>query len=149
MKARITYVLTPKSDTQGEVWVNLLSENDNIQKVSLGIFAPFSQWDPMQERILGNDEQNKEKNIRLDLSKGYLEAAYNTAQLKQETIDGNWLLHHVSLCFEDAKNTSEKFLLFQIQKYIESAPLRRIKRTGSLGLSTYTIRNIERFYSLN
>jgi integrase len=39
-------------------------------------------------------------------------------------------------------------LLFQIQKYIESAPLRRIKRTGSLGLSIYTIRNLERFYSL-
>ncbi|MCH1385327.1 MAG: site-specific integrase [Flavobacteriaceae bacterium] len=39
-------------------------------------------------------------------------------------------------------------LLFQIHKYIESAPLRRIKRTGSLGLSTYTIRNLERFYSL-
>lgn len=148
MKARITYVLTPKSDTQGEVWVNLSLENNNTQKVPLGIFAPFNQWDPMQGQILGIDEQAKEQNIRLDLLKGHLEAAYNKAQIKQETIDGNWLPHHVSLCFEDAKKTSDKMLLFQIQKYIESAPLRRIKRTGSLGLSTYTIRNLERFYSL-
>ena len=148
MKARITYVLAPKSDTQGEVWVNLVLEHNNIQKVPLGICSPFSQWDPMQEQILRIDEQAKEQNIRLDLLKGYLEAAYNKAQLKQETIDENWLSHHVSLCFNDAKKTSEKMLLFQIQKYIESAPLRRIKRTGSLGLSTYTIRNLERFYSL-
>ena len=148
MKARITYVLAPKSDTQGEVWVNLVLENNNIQKVPLGIFAPFSQWDPMQEQILGVDEQAKEKNIRLDLLKGYLEASYTTAQLKQEDIDKNWLLDHVNLCFDDAKKTSDKMLLFQIQKYIESAPLRRIKRTGSLGLSTYTIRNLEQFYSL-
>ena len=148
MEARITYVLAPKSDTQGEVWVNLVLENSNIQKLPLGIFAPFSQWDPMQEQILGADDQTKEQNTRLELLKGYLEAAYNKAQLKQEAIDENWLSHHVSLCFEDAKKTSDKMLLFQIQKYIESAPLRRIKRTGSLGLSTYTIRNLERFYSL-
>jgi integrase len=148
MKARITYVLAPKSDTQGEVWVYLVLEDNNIQEVPLGIFAPFSQWDPMQEQILGDNEQTKEQNIRLDLLKGYIEAAYNKAQLKQENIDGKWLSQHVNLCFEDAKKTSEKLLLFQIQKYIESAPLRRIKRTGSLGLSTYTIRNLERFYSL-
>ena len=148
MKALITYVLAPKSDTQGEVWVNLVLEKNNIQKVPLGIFAPFSQWDPMQEQILEIDEQAKEQNVKLNILKAYIEAAYNKAQLKQEDIDKNWLSHHVSLCFQDAKKTSEKMLLFQIQKYIESAPLRRIKRTGSLGLSTYTIRNLERFYSL-
>ncbi|MDG1822337.1 MAG: phage integrase SAM-like domain-containing protein [Flavobacteriaceae bacterium] len=148
MKARITYVLTPKSDTQGEVWVNLVLEDNNIQKVALGTFAPFSQWDPMHGCIVGDDEQNKEQNVKLNILKAHIKAAYNKAQLKQETIDGNWLSHHVSLCFENAKKTSEKLLLYQIQKYIESAPLRRIKRTGSLGLSTYTIRNLERFYSL-
>ena len=148
MKARITYVLTPKSDIQGEVWVNLVLEDNNIQKVPLGTFAPFSQWDPMHECIVGDDEQTKEQNVKLNILKAHIKAAYNKAQLKQETIDGNWLSHHVSLCFENAKKTSEKLLLYQIQKYIESAPLRRIKRTGSLGLSTYTIRNLERFYSL-
>jgi hypothetical protein len=132
MKARITYVLAPKSDTQGEVWVNLVLDNSNVQKVPLGIFAPFSQWDPMQEQILGDDEETKEHNIRLVLLKGYLEAAYNKAQLKQETIGNNWLSEHVSLCFKNAKKTSEGLLLFQIQKYIESAPLRRIKGRGRL-----------------
>jgi integrase len=148
MKARITYILAPKSDTQGEVWVNLILENNNIQKVPLGVYVSFNQWDPMQEHILGDDEQTKEQNIKLNKLKAYIEAAFNKAQLKQEDIDENWLSHHVSLCFEDAKKSSEKMLLFQIQKYIESAPLRRIKRTGSLGLSIYTIRNLERFYSL-
>lgn len=148
MKARITYVLAPKSDTQGVVWVNLVLENNNIQKVPLGIYAPFNQWDPMHECIVGDDEQTKEQNVKLSILKAYIEAAYNKAKLKQEKVDEKWLSNNVNLCFDDAKKTSEKMLLFQIQKYIESAPLRRIKRTGSLGLSTYTIRNLERFYSL-
>ena len=59
MKARITFILAPKSDTQGEVWVNLVLENNNIQKVPLGVYGPFNQWDPMQEHILGDDEQTK------------------------------------------------------------------------------------------
>ena len=108
MKARITYILAPKSDTQGEVWVNLVLEHNNIQKVPLGIYAPFSQWDPMLECIVGVDEQTKEQNVKLNILKAYIEAAYNKAQLKQEDIDKNWLLHHVSLCFEDAKKTSKK-----------------------------------------
>ena len=67
MKARITYVLAPKSDTQGEVWVNLVLEHNNIQKVPLGIYAPFNQWDPMQGQILGADEQTKEQNTKYPL----------------------------------------------------------------------------------
>jgi hypothetical protein len=48
--------------------------DNNIQKVALGAFAPFSQWDPMHECIVGDDEQTKEQNIRIDLLKGYIEA---------------------------------------------------------------------------
>ena len=43
---------------------------------------------------------------------------------------------------------SNNLLLSQIKSYITSAPLRRIKRTGSIGLSYNTIRNLQRFYVL-
>jgi hypothetical protein len=39
-------------------------------------------------------------------------------------------------------------LLTQISNYIKHAPLRRLKRSGSLGLSTNSIRNLKRFYDL-
>lgn len=39
-------------------------------------------------------------------------------------------------------------LLYQIEQYIEHAPTKRVKRTGSIGLSTNTIRNLIRFYEL-
>jgi integrase len=39
-------------------------------------------------------------------------------------------------------------LLTQISNYIKQAPLRRLKRSGSLGLSTNSIRNLKRFYDL-
>ena len=132
MKARITYVLAPKSDTQGEVWVNLVLENNNIQKVPLGIFAPFSQWDPMHECIVGDDEQTKELNMRLDLLKGYLEAAYNKAQLKQETVDENWLSNHVSLCFEDAKKTSKKCCCFKFKSILSLPRFAELSERGRL-----------------
>ena len=43
---------------------------------------------------------------------------------------------------------SNNLLLSQVKSYITSAPLRRIKRTGSIGLSYNTIRNLQRFYVL-
>ena len=39
-------------------------------------------------------------------------------------------------------------LLTQISNYIKHAPLRRLKRSGSLGLSNNSIRNLKRFYDL-
>jgi len=39
-------------------------------------------------------------------------------------------------------------LLTQISSYIKHAPLRRLKRSGSLGLSNNSIRNLKRFYDL-
>ena len=43
---------------------------------------------------------------------------------------------------------ANNLLLTQVKSYINSAPLRRIKRTGSIGLSNNTIRNLQRFYVL-
>ena len=39
-------------------------------------------------------------------------------------------------------------LLTQISNYIKHSPLRRLKRSGSLGLSNNSIRNLKRFYDL-
>ncbi len=46
------------------------------------------------------------------------------------------------------KKGDEVLLLRQISNYIKSAPLRRLKRSGSLGLSDNSIRNLRRFYDL-
>ena len=46
------------------------------------------------------------------------------------------------------ESKSNNLLLTQVKSYISSAPLRRIKRTGSIGLSNNTIRNLQRFYVL-
>ena len=39
-------------------------------------------------------------------------------------------------------------LLYQIEQYVELAPTKRVRRTGSIGLSPNTIRNLMRFYEL-
>ena len=48
----------------------------------------------------------------------------------------------------DAKGIDQGVLLTQISNYIKQAPLRRLKRSGSLGLSNNSIRNLKRFYDL-
>ena len=47
-----------------------------------------------------------------------------------------------------ANGRDQGVLLTQISNYIKQAPLRRLKRSGSLGLSNNSIRNIKRFYDL-
>ena len=47
-----------------------------------------------------------------------------------------------------AKGRDQGVLLTQISNYIKQAPLRRLKRSGSLGLSNNSIRNLKRFYDL-
>ena len=46
------------------------------------------------------------------------------------------------------KGRGQGVLLTQISNYIKQAPLRRLKRSGSLGLSSNSIRNLKRFYAL-
>ena len=40
------------------------------------------------------------------------------------------------------KNSNQGLLLEQISNYIKHAPFRRIKRSGSLGLSNNSVRNL-------
>ncbi|MDC0479167.1 site-specific integrase, partial [Flavobacteriaceae bacterium] len=47
-----------------------------------------------------------------------------------------------------ANDRNQGVLLTQISNYIKHAPLRRLKRSGSLGLSNNSIRNLKRFYDL-
>ena len=43
---------------------------------------------------------------------------------------------------------NQRVLLTQISRYIKQSPLRRLKRSGSIGLSNNSIRNLKRFYDL-
>ena len=46
------------------------------------------------------------------------------------------------------KNSNQGLLLEQISNYIKHAPYRRIKRSGSLGLSNNSVRNLMVFKKL-
>ena len=47
-----------------------------------------------------------------------------------------------------ANGGGQGVLITQVSNYIKQAPLRRLKRSGSLGLSNNSIRNLKRFYDL-
>ena len=148
MDRQLIYMLTPISATHGNLWVTLLSEIDESQKVDTGIQVAFAFWDPIRLSIHGEDIESSDANKQFEKLKTFLKSSLAKRNQNGGFIGSNWLAKHVSLCFHDAKKASESELLFQIQKYIDSAPLRRIKRTGSLGLSSSSVRNLHRFYTL-
>ena len=148
MDRQLLYMLTPISATHGNLWVTLLSEIHESQKVDTGIQVAFAFWDPIRVSIHGEDLENSDASKRFEKLKAFLISSLVKRNQNGDLIGSNWLAKHVSLCFQDAKKTSESELLFQVQKYIDSAPLRRIKRTGSLGLSSSSVRNLHRFYTL-
>ena len=148
MNPRLFYMLAPISATHGSVWITLSTENSEDQKVDTNIKTAFTNWDPVHAIIKATDEESALAGQSFEGLKKYLKAALEKATIEGELIEPNWLSKHVSICFQHAKKTSESALLFHIQKYIDAAPLRRIKRTGSLGLSKRSVRNLRRFYAL-
>lgn len=72
----------------------------------------------------------------------------NESSNKPEGIPKDWLLYHVNLCFYRVSITKTNMFMYQIEQNIELAPNKRVKRTGSIGLSSNTIRNLMRFYEL-
>ncbi len=89
-----------------------------------------------------------ELNEKLDRLENHLLKELNNLSNKSGGISRDWLLSHVNLCFYRVSITKSNMLLYQIEQYIELAPTKRVKRTGSIGLSSNTIRNLMRFYEL-
>ena len=72
----------------------------------------------------------------------------NDTSLEADDLEPGWLDFHVRTCFDLPTLTKEKTLLHHIELYIERAPMKRVKRTGAIGLSSNSVRNLQGFYEL-
>ena len=52
---------------------------------------------------------------------------------------------YVKTCYYNVNYLPEILISIQIKDYISSAPTKRVKRTGSIGLSKNSIRNLSQF----
>jgi len=118
------------------------------QEVKTGLLVKMESWNSEFQRGVDHSIANAELNEKLDRLENHLLKELNNLSNKSGGICKKWLLDHVNLCFNRVSITKTNMLLYQIEQYIEHAPTKRVKRTGSIGLSTNTIRNLMRFYEL-
>ena len=113
-----------------------------------GLLVRRESWNSELQRGVDNSIATAELNDKLNRLENYLLRELNELSNKSGVIPKDWLLDHVNLCFYRVSITKSNMLLYQIEQYIELAPTKRVKRTGSIGLSSNIIRNLMRFYEL-
>lgn len=139
-----------RSSVSAQVPVNVYFYlgNDIRQEVKTGLLVKRDSWNSELQRGTDYSIATAELNEKLDRLENHLLKELNKFPKKPGGIHKDWLLVHVNSCFYCVSITKSNMLLYQIEQYIELAPTKRVKRTGSIGLSTNTIRNLMRFYEL-
>ena len=118
------------------------------EEVKTGLFVQLHNWDAESQRSAGVNLSDLEVNEALDRLEHHLLRVMNQNDVEGMSSGDFILEHHVNQCFYRVKRDKSETLLYHIESYIESASYRRAKRTGSIGLSQNSIRNLMRFYEV-
>ena len=130
------------------VYVYVYLSSTVRQEVKTGLLVQASFWNSELQRSVDASLASGELNEHLDRLEQFILKELNRTAIKGIRVDKHWLESHVNACFYRVTLTKKNLLLYQIEQYIELAPTKRVRRTGSIGLSPNTIRNLMRFYEL-
>ena len=130
------------------VYVYVYLSSTKRQEVKTGLLVQASFWNSELQRSVDASLAAGELNQQLDRLEQFILKEINRTAIKGSRVDKHWLESHVNACFYRVTLTKKNLLLYQIEQYIECAPTKRVRRTGSIGLSPNTIRNLMRFYEL-
>jgi len=144
---KIGFRIRSSREGQVPVYVYVYWPNGGREEVKTSLFVKSSSWDTETQRSVGTGLSDLELNESLNRLEQYLLRVFNSSSSVEEenTIS---LEKHVLTCFYRVKRDKNETLLYHIESYIESASYRRVKRTGSIGLSQNSIRNLMRFYEV-
>ena len=145
---KIGFRIRSSVSAQVPVYVYVYLSSTIRQEVKTGLLVKRESWNSVLQRGIDHSLVIAELNEKLDRLENHLLKELNNLSNKSGGIPMDWLLYHVNLCFYNVSITKTNMLLYQIEQYIELAPTKRVKRTGSIGLSSNTIRNLMRFYEL-
>jgi len=145
---KIGFRIRSSREGQVPVYVYVYWPNGGREEVKTGLFVQLVNWDTESQRSVGVSLSDLELNEALDRLEQHLLRVINQNDSKgMGSIDSS-LEKHVNQCFYRVKREKQETLLYHIESYIESASYRRVKRTGSIGLSQNSIRNLMRFYEV-
>ena len=145
---KIGFRIRSTREGQVPVYVYVYLSYGGREEVKTGLFVQLGNWDTESQRSVGVSLSDLELNEALDRLEHHLLRVMNQNDIKGIGSDDYSLEKHVNQCFYRVKRDKSETLLYHIESYIESASYRRVKRTGSLGLSQNSIRNLMRFYEV-
>ena len=145
---KIGFRIRTTTSAQAPVYVYVYLSATARQEVKTGLLVKRHSWNSELQRGVDTSLATAELNERLDRLEQFLLRELNRNSSSSTGVAKNWLQKQVNACFFRVSITSKNMLLYQIEQYIELAPTKRVKRTGSIGLSSNTIRNLMRFYEL-
>lgn len=145
---KIGFRIRSSVSAQVPVYVYVYLSSTIRQEVRTGLLVRRESWNSELQRGVDHSIATAELNEKLDRLENHLLKELNKLSNKSGGVSRDWLLSHVNSCFYRVSITKSNMLLYQIEQYIELAPTKRVKHTGSIGLSTNTIRNLMRFYEL-
>ena len=143
---KIGFRIRSSASAQVPVYVYVYLTSTIRQEVKTGLLIKRESWNSELHRGVDHSIATAELNEKLDRLENHLLKELNNLSNKSGGISKDWLSDHVNSCFYPVSITKTNMLLYQIEQYIELAPTKRVKRTGSIGLSINTIRNLMRFY---
>ena len=145
---KIGFRIRSTREGQVPVYVYVYWPYGGREEVKTGLFVQLHNWDTESQRSIGVSLSDLELNEALDRLEHYLLRVMNQNDFKGMASGDSILEKHVNQCFYRVIRDKSETLLYHIESYIESASYRRVKRTGSIGLSQNSIRNLMRFYEV-
>ena len=144
---KIGFRIRSTREGQVPVYVYIYWPYAGREEVKTGLFVKVLNWDTDTQRSSGTGLSDLELNESLNRLEQHLLRVINSSSsvMGEGSIS---LDKHVNTCFYRVKRDKQETLLYHIESYIESASYRRVKRTGSIGLSPNSIRNLMRFYEV-
>ena len=138
---KIGFRIRSKSNRQVAIYVYLYGPQRMRLEAKTGFIVLNADWDQKTMRSKIIDESSIVLNNNLDELERHLIHRYNN--INNRTIDFTrvWLESEIDRCFKRPVLLNTAELNYHIQQYIETADMRRVRSTGSIGLSYNTIRS--------
>ena len=142
---KIGFRIRSKVNKQVSVYLYLYGPFNSRMEAKTGFMVLREEWDQKKMRVRILDENGVRLNNYLDTLERHLIFQYNNILSGSQELNRVWLESQINSCFNRPDKDNRSRLTYQIRRYINNADTKRVRATGSIGLSPNTVRSYDLF----